>query len=100
VTPTVTSPTLNAEIDEFLKQFPDGRHITWDAVSCSAILDAHEKTHGERLLPHYRFDQAEVIVAFGADFLGTWISPVEFTAAWRKGRIPTEEQPSITAPHA
>jgi Fe-S-cluster-containing dehydrogenase component len=29
-------------------------------------------------VPHYNFDKADVIVSFGADFLGTWISPVEF----------------------
>lgn len=96
VTPTITSPTLQASIDTFLKQFKDGRHITLDSVSSSAILDAHEKTHGTRLLPHYLFDQAKVIVSFGADFLGTWISPVEFTAAWRTGRVPTEEHPEMS----
>ena len=83
---TITSPTLLASIQAFLKTFPDARHVTYDALSCSAILDAHEQTHGARLLPHYRFDRAEVIAGFDADFLGTWISPVEFTAGYRAGR--------------
>ncbi|MCP4511439.1 MAG: hypothetical protein GY826_34145, partial [Fuerstiella sp.] len=96
VTPTITSPTLQTSIDEFLRRFKDGRHITFDSVSSSAILDAHEKTHGSRLLPHYLLDQADLIVSFGADFLGTWISPVEFTAAWRVGRAPTEEHPVMS----
>lgn len=90
VTSTVTSPTLQASIDSFLARFKNARHITFDPVSCSAILDAHAKTHGTRILPHYRFDRADVIVSFGADFLGTWISPVEFTAGWRSRRIPTD----------
>ena len=96
VTPTVTSPTLQATIDAFLNRFDDARHIVWDALSSSAILDAHEQTHGVRVLPHYRFDQARVIVSFGADFLGTWISPVEFTAGWRKGRIPTPDHAEMS----
>ncbi|MCA9048944.1 MAG: hypothetical protein KDA89_09475, partial [Planctomycetaceae bacterium] len=96
VTPTVTSPTLQASIDQFLKRFKDARHITFDSVSSSAIPDAHEKTHGSRVLPHYLFDRAKVIVSFGADFLGTWISPVEFTAAWRTGRVPTPEHPEMS----
>ena len=66
------------------------------AVSSSAILDAHERTHGARILPHYRFDQADVVVAFGADFLGTWISPVEFTTAWTKQRVPSEQSPQMS----
>ncbi len=96
VTSTVTSPTLKASIDAFLKQYEDAKHITFDAISCSAILDAHETTHNARVLPHYRLDQADVIVAFGADFLGTWISPVEFTAAWQTRRAPTEEHPEMS----
>lgn len=68
VTGTVISPTLQATIDSFLKSFQDARHVVWDAVSSSAILDAHAKTHGARVLPYYRFDQALVIVSLGARF--------------------------------
>ncbi len=96
VTPTLTSPTLQATVDSFLSRFTDARHVVFDAVSSSAILDAHHKTHGARILPAYRLDQAAVIVSFGADFLGTWISPVEFTAAWRTRRVPTEDHPQMS----
>src|SRR5262249_49802660 len=44
------------------------------------------RTHGIRLLPHYHLEKAEVIVSFNADFLGTWISPVEFTSAYQASR--------------
>ena len=83
---TISSPTLRAAIAEFLKPFPESRHVQYDPLSHSAILDAHERTHGARLLPRYRFDRADVIVSFDADFLGTWISPVEYTEAYRWGR--------------
>jgi molybdopterin-containing oxidoreductase family iron-sulfur binding subunit len=79
-------PTGRGIIDRFLSAFADARHVVLDPRSCSAILEAHEKTHGTRLLPHYRLDKAEVIVSFDADFLGTWISPVEFTHAYMLGR--------------
>ena len=80
---TVTSPTERSVIRRFLASFPDAKHVEYDAISCSAILDSYKRTHGERMLPRYRFDRAEVIVSIGADFLGTWVSPVEFTAAYR-----------------
>jgi MoCo/4Fe-4S cofactor protein with predicted Tat translocation signal len=83
---TITSPSLLAELQKFLAQFGDARHIVYDALSSSAIPDAHEQTHGARALPHYRFDRAEVIVSFDADFLGTWISPVEFSREYAAGR--------------
>ena len=86
LTGTLTSPTTRAAIAEFLKPFADARHVVYDPLSSSAILDAHERTHGTRLLPRHRFEKAEVIASFDADFLGTWISPVEFTAGYRAGR--------------
>ncbi len=83
---TITSPTTRATIQEFLNGFPDARHIVYDPLSSSALLDAHEQTHGVRILPQFHFDKAEVIVSFDADFLGTWISPVGYTADYRAGR--------------
>jgi len=79
-------PTTLAFIQQFLGTFTDARHVVYDLSSCSAILTAHARTHGVRLLPHYRLDKANTIIGFDADFLGTWISPVEFTAAYRAGR--------------
>ncbi len=96
VTGTRTSPTLAATIAAFLGQFKDGKHVVVDPVSCSSIRAAHHSTHGASRLPRYRFDRAAVIVSFGADFLGTWISPVEYAAAWRQQRIPTVEQPQMS----
>jgi Fe-S-cluster-containing dehydrogenase component len=79
---TMAGPTANRVIGDFLSRFPDGQHVVYDVPSASAILDAHEVSHGVRALPHYRFDKAAVIVSLDADFLGTWISPVEFTKQW------------------
>ena len=86
LTGTITSPSTAAAIQEFVASFPDARHVTYDPLSNSALLDAHEQTHEVRLLPRFDFDKADVIVSFDADFLGTWISPVEYTADYRAGR--------------
>jgi molybdopterin-containing oxidoreductase family iron-sulfur binding subunit len=40
-------------------------------------------------VPHYAFDRARVIVALDADFLGTWLSPVEFARQYARGRAGT-----------
>ncbi|MDA7980812.1 MAG: hypothetical protein MPJ50_18810, partial [Pirellulales bacterium] len=96
VTSTVTSPTLKGAIDEFLASFSDGKHVTCEQRSCSAVLDAHLQSHGHRVVPRYLFEKADIIVSLGADFLGTWISPVEFTTGWRKRRSPTPERPLMS----
>lgn len=88
LTGTVHSPTTKAVIAGLLDSTPNARHVTYDSLSASAIASAHERTHGQRIIPHYRFDRADVIVSLGADFLGTWISPVEYTAGYNAKRVP------------
>ncbi len=86
LTGTITSPTTRAVITKFLSRYPNAKHVEYEAISYSAILDAHEITHGRRILPRYHFDRAQTIFSVDADFLGTWISPVEYTAGFRAGR--------------
>jgi molybdopterin-containing oxidoreductase family iron-sulfur binding subunit len=83
---TLTSPTSRAMIQRFLGGFADARHVVHDTPSCSAVREAHARTHGVRAVPHYRLEQAEVIAAFDADFLGTWVAPVEFASAYQGNR--------------
>lgn len=86
VTNTIHSPSSLALINDFKLKFPTTSHITHDAVSYSGILLANRDSFGKQVIPSYSFDKADVVVSFAADFLGTWISPVEFTKAWAKRR--------------
>ncbi len=86
LTDSTAGPAEREQIASFLSGFRDGRHVTYDPLSMSAIADAHLQTHGARTQPRYGFEDAQVIAAFGADFLGTWISPVEYTAGYHAGR--------------
>jgi MoCo/4Fe-4S cofactor protein with predicted Tat translocation signal len=82
VSSTVHSPSTLAVIADFIAQYPTAKHINHDAVSYTGIIQANQNSFGKAVLPHYRFDKADIIVSFGADFLGTWISPVEFTSQY------------------
>ncbi len=86
LTSTVNSPSSLAVIQQFLVKYPTGKHVTYDAVSYSGILLANEANYGKKAIPNYKFDNAKVIVSLGADFLGTWISPVEFAKQYSKGK--------------
>jgi len=83
---TIISPSSRATINKFLSQFKDVKHVIYEPVSTSAIRLAHLHTHGVESAPSYRFDKAKLVVSFGADFLGTWISPAEFTRGYSEGR--------------
>jgi len=86
VTHTLLSPTTKKAIADFTAQFPNTQVVTYDPVSSSAILQANEESFGEKAIPDYHFDRAEVIVSFGADFLGTWISPTEYARQYAENR--------------
>ncbi|RMG87713.1 MAG: 4Fe-4S dicluster domain-containing protein [Bacteroidetes bacterium] len=83
---TNMSPTAKKTIAEFQAKYPGAKVVTYDPVSSSAILEANEQSFGMKTIPNYRFDAAEVIVSFGADFLGTWISPVEYARDYSEHR--------------
>ena len=96
LTSTITSPSTKAIIAEFLAKNPGSRHVTYDAVSYSAMLQANEATYGVRGIPSYHFENAKAIVSLGADFLGTWLSPVEFSKQYASGKKIDEKNPSMS----
>ena len=71
---TILSPSTKQLIADFSAAYGNVSHVQMDAVSYSGMLDANEASFGVRALPTYSFDKAEVIVSFGADFLGNWLS--------------------------
>jgi molybdopterin-containing oxidoreductase family iron-sulfur binding subunit len=88
---TIVSPTTQKAIETFLTKFPGAKHVVYEALSVSALLSAHEVAFGSATLPHVKLDQADLLVGIGADFLGTWLSPVEFTKAFSSRRDPDKK---------
>lgn len=89
---TIVSPTTK----KIIAEFSNLKHVQYDAVSYSGMLLANEACGFGRKLPSYKFDAAKVIVSLGADFLGTWLSPVEFARGYSKGRKIDEKNPSMS----
>ena len=85
---TIHSPSDLKAIESFKAKYINVEHITYDAVNYSSIIEANGIDFGKAVIPAYNFSEAKVIVSFAADFLGTWISPVEFTKGYVKNRIP------------
>ncbi|RYD92011.1 MAG: molybdopterin oxidoreductase, partial [Sphingobacteriales bacterium] len=86
ITSTVHSPSTQAVIADFITKYPTTKHINYDAYSYSGIIQANQQSFGKAVVPHYNFDKADVIVSFGADFLGSWISGEEFTKQYVSNR--------------
>ncbi|MDN4165158.1 TAT-variant-translocated molybdopterin oxidoreductase [Cytophagales bacterium LB-30] len=79
VSNSILSPTTKKVIADFKAKYPTTEHVTYDADSVSAMVEANSQSFGQAVIPSYNFDKAQTIVSFAADFLGTWISPIEFT---------------------
>jgi len=87
---TIHSPSSLKAINDFKTKYSNVEHVSYNAVSYSSIVEANAADFGKAVIPSYNFDKASVIVSFGADFLGTWISPVEYTKGYVKNRIPAK----------
>jgi MoCo/4Fe-4S cofactor protein with predicted Tat translocation signal len=97
LTSTITSPVTQQIITEYLAKSPAGsKHVQYDAISYSGMILANAACYGKKALPSYHFDNAKVIVSLGADFLGTWLSPVEFSSQYAKTRRITGEKPEMS----
>ncbi|MDH5398625.1 MAG: TAT-variant-translocated molybdopterin oxidoreductase [Cyclobacteriaceae bacterium] len=86
VTNTILSPSTKAVIADFQAAFPSAKVVTYDTQSVCGLLDANKESFGKSVVPAYDFSKADVIVSFDADFLGTWISPIEYTKQYSKTR--------------
>lgn len=82
---TIISPSTLSVINDFITLY-GGLHVTYDAVSYYGIARAHELNFDKLAIPSYHFDKADVVVSFGADFLGTWLSPVQFAKDYTQNR--------------
>jgi molybdopterin-containing oxidoreductase family iron-sulfur binding subunit len=86
LTDTIVSPSVQSAINNFKQQYSSARHVQYDPMSQSAMLEANQQSFGKPYIPDYKFDQAKAIVGINADFLGTWVAPTEFTYKYTQGR--------------
>ena len=70
LTPSVTSPTLAAQIAELIKQYPMAKWHVHDALARRNAMDGARAAFGKPLQAIYNLAEADVIVSLDADFIG------------------------------
>ncbi len=70
LTPTVTSPTLAAQLSDFLAAFPAAKWISWEPCSRENAAEGARLAFGAPLETRYAFEKADVVLSLDADFLG------------------------------
>lgn len=81
---SVISPSTKAVIADFAAKYPTTKHVVYDAISYSGIINANQQTFGQGIIPTYRFENAQVVVSIGADFLANWIE--DFSVGYAQNR--------------
>ncbi len=94
LTPTVTSPTLGAVIDEVLAKYPNAKWHQYDPVGRNAERVATERTLGEAAGVQYDYAQADVVVALDADFLTQGLGSVRAAKDFMSRRKPGQGEMS------
>jgi len=69
---------LHRLFDRFTKKFGPADWIRWEPFESTVLRHTMHQCVGLQRLPDYDIENADFILSFGADFLGTDLSPVHF----------------------
>src|SRR5712691_6314438 len=102
--------SLGTLLDTWTQAVGARPRVTYEPFGHEAQRAANRAVFGRDAIPYHAFEDAEVVVSFGADFLETWISKVGYAKAFgrmhsfRDGRAGTfihvEPRQSLTASNA
>jgi anaerobic selenocysteine-containing dehydrogenase/Fe-S-cluster-containing dehydrogenase component len=60
------------------------RRVRWDTFGHEALRTANRLLFGIDAVPSHDFGNADVVITFGADFMETWLSPVDYAHGFGK----------------
>jgi len=77
----IAGETLLKLLKESLEHWNSTGPLIFEPFAYESLRRANETVFGVEGLVSYRIEEADFLVSFGADFLETWLSPVEY--AWK-----------------
>jgi anaerobic selenocysteine-containing dehydrogenase/Fe-S-cluster-containing dehydrogenase component len=60
--------------------------VRWEPFAWEPLRAASRMVYGVDAVPVHDFSNAEVVITFGADFMETWLSPVDYAHGFVQGR--------------
>jgi anaerobic selenocysteine-containing dehydrogenase/Fe-S-cluster-containing dehydrogenase component len=102
--------SLGGMLDRWVQALGARPRVTLEPFAYESIRAANRLTFNRDAIPYYAFEDAEVVLSFGADFIETWLSNVNYARtfarmhSFRDGRAGTfihvEPRQSLTASNA
>lgn len=77
---------LRQLVGQFLGTIGSSWHLTYEPFAYEPLRAANRIAFGRDAIPFYDLAAARFMLSFDADFLETWISPVEFARAFARFR--------------
>lgn len=72
-----------------------GQYVVYEPFAYESLKKANQAVFGTDRIPNYRIDRADFLLSFGADFLETWISNVQFTRQFAAFHEPKQKQKNL-----
>jgi molybdopterin-containing oxidoreductase family iron-sulfur binding subunit len=85
-------PTLSSLIDQWLQAVGGGRRVSYEPFSYEALSAASDAVFGVASRPIFDLSDTDYVIDFGADSLGTWLSPVEHSRQVAAARDAVSEE--------
>ncbi len=88
----LTSPIrghLRSLLERFMRIYGSPHYLQYDLFQHKNLLFANRVSMGMEALPYYDIANTKLLLSFGADFLDTWVSPVNHSLGYghlRQGR--------------
>ena len=74
----VVGQSLSALFEDALQSWKSQPPLVFEPYAYESLKTANQKVFGLTGLPSYRMDVSDFLLCFGADFVETWLSPVEY----------------------
>ncbi len=79
----IQTGSLAGVMEEFTARF-NQKPLYYEAFNYESMRKANAEVYGQPIIPRYNLQDSDLIVSFGADFLETWLSPVEYAREFGK----------------
>jgi molybdopterin-containing oxidoreductase family iron-sulfur binding subunit len=78
------SGTFPEMLNDWLEGMGGGTSLEFDLTPVNSLKTANRIVFGKDEIPHFALDKAEVLINFGADFLESWLNPIQLTKAYTR----------------
>ena len=77
---------LNTLVNDFMTAYGSGNKLTHELFGNTSLEYANRASMGIDAIPHYDIEKTKFLLSFGADFSGTWLSPVNLSHGYGEMR--------------